>query len=141
MGRKRGLHERGLGKNRAENKFDAIASKLTRYFHQRQAASSKSEGPRTRGATLCQVNLLLSSLHPLQNFAVHVVTRIMLMLNTFDCDQWRSNRLCRLCSAQGPPTAWAVTFYASENTNHETAKNPEKMKYTHQMHNARVTAS
>jgi len=42
---------------------------------------------------------------------------------------------------QGPPTAWAVIFYASENTNYETAKNPEIMKYTHQMHNAYVTAS
>ena len=42
---------------------------------------------------------------------------------------------------QGPPTAWAVIFYASKNTNYETAKNPEIMKYTHQMHNARVTAS
>jgi len=57
--------------------------------------------------------------------------------------QWRSNRLYRLCSAQGPspgnqgpPTAWAVIFYASENTNYETAKNPALMKYTHQMYNA-----
>jgi len=43
---------------------------------------------------------------------------------------------------QGPPTAWVVIFYASENTNYETAKNPEIMKYTHQMHmHMYVTAS
>ena len=28
-------------------------------------------------------------------------------------------------------------YFASENTNYATAKNPEIMKYTHQMHNAR----
>jgi len=37
---------------------------------------------------------------------------------------------------QGPPNAWALIFYACENTNYETVKNPEIMKYTHQMHNA-----
>jgi len=36
----------------------------------------------------------------------------------------------------GPPTAWTIIFYASENTHCKTAKNPEIMKYTHQMHNA-----
>jgi len=32
---------------------------------------------------------------------------------------------------QRPPTAWAVIFYAFENTNHETCKNFKIMKYTH----------
>jgi len=30
-------------------------------------------------------------------------------------------------------TAWAVIFYASDNINYETAKNPEILKCTHQM--------
>jgi len=41
-----------------------------------------------------------------------------------------------LTDRQTLPTACAVIFYASENTNCETAKSPEIIKYTHQMHNA-----
>jgi len=36
----------------------------------------------------------------------------------------------------GAPNRLGRIFYASENTNYETAKNPEIMKYRHQMHNA-----
>ena len=32
-----------------------------------------------------------------------VANYIRRMRSTMFCDQWRSNRLCRLCSAQGPP--------------------------------------